>query len=139
MTKTKVQLCDECKWDNGNHYADDEARTITRPHHDAAAAAASSLRIVELAHEQQTEQARLIVAAAAETMLEFSANQIRQQMVDAGIEGPAVGAAFKWAETQGLIEATGRSVQSTDPATRHRLNVWRSVEKSRPYRVGVDV
>ncbi len=139
MTKPKIEYCDECRWDNGNHYADDEARTISRPHHDAAKAAEVSLQAVGLAHEQQTEQAHAIIEAAAETMLEFSANQIRQQMVDAGIDGPIIGAAFAWAAAEGLIEDTGRTVPSTEASTRHRIHVWRSVEKSRPYRVGVDV
>lgn len=124
-----VVLCAACQLDGGWHY--DDPDQPTRPHHDAARAAENALRIVELAHEEQTKQAREIVRYAADSMLEFSANNIRKQMLDAGIEGPVVGAAFKWAETHGLIEATGRSVQSTEASTRHRINVWRSIARAK--------
>lgn len=130
----KITLCDECRLDNGWHYPEDGEPY--RPHLQEAKAASNALRVVELAHEQQTKQARDIVKWAAECMLEFSANNVRLQMADAGIEGPVVGAAFKWAETEGLIEATGRSVQSTDPATRHRINVWRSLHMAARLGVG---
>lgn len=126
-----MQLCDECRWDNGNHYSDDEARTLSRPHHDAAKAAEVSLKAIGLAHEQQTKQAHDILEYACETLLEFNANMLRDQFHDAGIDTPIIGAAFAWAVSEGLIEDTGRTVQSTESTTRHKIHVWRSVERAR--------
>lgn len=123
-TKLRVETCAECRFDSGWHYPDDGEPY--RPHLDAAKAKERAQAIVEAAHEQQVADARRIVQTAAETKYEFSANDIRQQILDAGIEGPVVGAAFTWCEKQGVIEATGRRVQSSDPATRHAINVWRS-------------
>ncbi len=137
MTKTKVQLCAECEWDSGWHY--DDPDHPTRPHHDAAKAAEVSLKAVGLAHEQQTKAAHEILKYACETLLEFNANILRDQFHQAGIDTPVIGAAFAWAQAQGLIEDTGRTVPSLEKSTRHKIAVWRSVEKSRPYRVGVDV
>lgn len=125
MTKPKITYCSECQFSNGWHYSEDGTQSW-RPHLDEYRAKQHALAVVEAAHEQQVAEARRIVKAAAESMFEFSANQIRQQILDAGIDGPVVGAAFTWCEKQGFIEATGRRVQSTDPATRHALNVWRS-------------
>lgn len=127
--KQKIELCAHCRYDGGWHY--DEDGNPSRPHHDAAKAKEAAQKIVELAHEEQTKQAREIVALAAESLFEFSANNIRVEMKLADInERAVIGAAFDWAHKQGLIEPTGRYVMSTEPSTRHRINVWRSVKRA---------
>lgn len=125
MSRVKLEFCDECRFDGGQHF--DADGHVTRPHLDAALAKAHAVRVVELAHEQQTAEARRIIHYHAIRSLEFSANTLRQEMTDAGIDGPVIGAAFNYAETQGWIEATGRTVPSTEATTRHRINVWRSL------------
>jgi hypothetical protein len=134
MTKTqKVELCDECRFDGGQHYDVDldGKTTVTKPHHDQAALLGQARAIVEAAHEQQVTDARRIVAAFAETHFEFSANDCAEAMNDAGIDGPVVGAAFAWAQEQGVIVATGRRVKHRDAHVRHRINLWRSVQRAR--------
>ena len=122
----KIQTCDECRYDGGIHYSADGTQSW-RPHLDELQTKQRAQAVVEAAHEQQVRDARRIIRDAAERHYEFSANTIRQELDDAGIDGPVVGAAFTWAQTQGVIEATGRSVMSSEASTRHRINVWASL------------
>lgn len=126
MKAKPERTCPACRFDGGWHY--DDAGNATRcANYLAADLAVQALAITEAANHAATEAARLIVEDAARTYFEFSANNVRDDCEAAGIPGPVVGAAFVWASGKaGLIEGTGRRVMSTDPATRHKIEIWRS-------------
>jgi hypothetical protein len=62
---------------------------------------------------------------------EFSANDTRDAMEEAGVTGPVVGVAFRTALDQGAIEPTGRRVKSTQRATNaHRVDTYRRKDEA---------
>lgn len=122
--------CDECRYDGGKHYNEDGTRWWDCPNRVAADAQKRALELTAAAHEKQTEAAKQILKDAAASMVEFSANQIRDRFDHADItDKQVIGAAFNALANAKppVIEGTGRYVQSTDPATRHRIQVWRSL------------
>jgi hypothetical protein len=128
MTKEKQsRVCDTCRYDGGWHY-DDEGNATRCPNYLAADAAATAQKLSAEANERAKEAAHRIIADAAETLPEFSANQVRQAMEDAQIPSAVIGNAFNWAHKQGLIVPTGRRVMSTEDTTRHRIDVWASTK-----------
>jgi hypothetical protein len=121
-----ARTCEICRFDGGFHY-DDPDNPTRCPNYLAADLMIQALAMTEAANHAATEAARLIVEDAARTHYEFSANTIRAEVEAADIPGPVMGAAFVWAAGKaGLIEGTGRRVMSTDPATRHKIEIWRS-------------
>jgi hypothetical protein len=126
----------------GWHWIDDgnpehQPRSVRCPALLAAAVHEQAMRLTEAANDKATEAARCIVADAAASRFEFSSNDLHDDLEAAQIPGSVVGPAFTWAakptrERGPLIEPTGRYVMSNDPATRHRVQVWRSTV----YRLG---
>jgi hypothetical protein len=136
VTSSKLRYCcDECRIESpGWHWIDDgnpehQPRMVPCPEKQRAEQAA---KVAELAAEQKTaatEAARRIVSDAAHRLIEFSANNLRDEIRAAQIvSSGSMGRAFTWAKDQGLIEWTGRMVPSTDPGTNaHRIFQWRSL------------
>lgn len=87
----------------------------------------TAIAAVTAAREQQFEAAKKVIEDCAATYEQFSANDVRDRMTDAGIEARnVIGAAFLACRDAGLIEATALSVKSSDPGTHaHRLTVWK--------------
>lgn len=122
------RTCPECVHDGGFHYTDDLVPKAYRcPNYLAATFHEQAQQLTAEAHKQATEAARRIVADAAATRHEFSANDIRTELDAAQIPGPVVGGAFRWAKEQGLIVKADRRVMSNEPSTRHPIDVWRAV------------
>lgn len=70
----------------------------------------------------------LLIARAAATGREFSANDIREHL-PAGVRTQAIGPRFAHARRRGVIEAVGY-VTSTDPGTHaHQVRQWRGVRR----------
>ena len=66
----------------------------------------------------------LLIARAAATGAEFSANDLRPH-IPAGVRTAAIGARFAHARRRGVITATGYTT-STDPGTHaHPVRTWR--------------
>lgn len=124
-----VELCAVCRFDGGWHF--DDPDNPTRPHHEAARLREAARILAEISHDEAKQKAREIVEAAAAQRFEFSANDLHAEFDKEGVPESLHAGAFTWAHKQGLIVPTGRGVMSKDPKTRHRLNVWRSVERAR--------
>jgi hypothetical protein len=87
----------------------------------------SMVAAVAAANPNALEAAALIVRDVAESNPILSGNDTRDLMIEAGLDVKGIGgAAFVEAHRRGWIEATDKTVQSSDPATRHRLQLWRS-------------
>lgn len=87
----------------------------------------SAIAAVAAAVPNALEAATLIVEDVARSMPYLSGNDTRDLMIQAGLDVKGIGgAAFVNAHARGLIESTNKTIQSTDPATRHRLQVWHS-------------
>lgn len=125
-----ARTCPECVRDGGWHWTDDlEPKAFRCPNWSAAEGQAAAVKLAAEAHAQQFLAAKAIITDAAQTMPEFNANLIRHMFEQAQItDRQVIGAAFTALANSKRppIEATGRFVQSTDPATRHRIAVWRS-------------
>jgi len=73
--------------------------------------------------------AKQIILDVARSLPEISGNDTRLLLKVAEIPEQVIGPAFH-ALSKGenpALQATGRYVMSTDPATRHRLVLWRSL------------
>lgn len=133
MVTRPARTCDECRWDNGWHFADDDARTAYRcPNYQAAELAKQARELSAVANEKAAMLAKDLLTDFARGRYEFSANDCRELFDDNAIPDPVIGAVFAWAAGAKatphgpLIESTGRMVPSTEATTRHRLTVWRS-------------
>lgn len=135
MTASKLRYCcDECRIESpGWHWIDDgnpehQPRMVPCPEKQRAEQAAKVAKLTADEHTRAFKAAKEIIHDAARVHAEFSANTCRQEIEAAQIPGAVVGAAFSWAQREGLIEATGRTTPSTDEGTHsHRLFVWRSL------------
>jgi hypothetical protein len=77
--------------------------------------------------EEHRETARRIVQAAARRLALLSANDVRAEMVAAGVPASVRSRVFQSAEDAGLLERVGH-VPSTAPATKgHELRQYRSL------------
>lgn len=125
--KPKIELCPSCRYDGGWHYDDDG--NATRPHHDAAKLHEHAETVVAEASKRQVEAALLIVKDAAETMQEFSANNLAAEFDAAQIDSSgATGQAFRIAHQRGWIEDTKQRIASTKKGTNGaEVKVWRSL------------
>lgn len=125
-----VYTCAECRLTSpGWHYTDDlEPRAYRCPQYTATMQQQAAQALVADAHTEAFKAAKEIIADAAARMVELSANLIRDELEAAQISGPVVGAAFSASVREGVLEATGRTVPSTDPGThKHRIYVYRSL------------
>lgn len=120
-------LCRRCQvegvWrydDDGNVIGKCECRL-------AAQVQAQAQKLTADAHTEAFKAAKAIIHDAAEQYPEFSANQIRDLFEDARVDSPVIGAAFSACVRDGVIEGTGRYVQSTEASTRHRIQIWASL------------
>lgn len=95
----------------------------------AVDARTTAIETVELAKLSQNEAARRIIRDVAAEHPVFSSNQTSELMRLAGIDVKSVaGAAYTHALRRGWIEWTGQIEQSTDPAIRHPVKRWRSLD-----------
>lgn len=77
--------------------------------------------------QQHRENARRIIVTTARLLATLSANDVRAEMVAAGIPASVRSRAFQSAEDEGLLERAGH-VPSTAPATKgHELRNYRSL------------
>lgn len=84
-------------------------------------------KIVADQHTTAFKAAKEVLRDAAHAMAELDANRIRDLFDKAQVPTPLRGSAVRWAANEGnLLEPTGRRVMSTEPSTRHRVDVWRS-------------
>ena len=130
---TVIRNCAECKYAGSWHYREDpvthEMVPYRCPNFLSADLQAEALKLTAEAHRAQFEAAKGVICDAALARSEFSANTIRDQFEAADItDRSVIGAAFNaLANSKNPpIEGTGRFVQSTDQATRHRIQVWAS-------------
>lgn len=123
--------CEECKYSGGWHDdpnadpLDPTAPQIRCPNRAITEQVQHAQQLAKLANENAWEAAKAIIRDAAQTRAEFSANDLAVEFEQ--IPDTLHGSAFTWAAKRGLIEASGRMVMHRDPATRHKITVWRSL------------
>jgi hypothetical protein len=125
-TKPQRRTCDVCKYDGGWHL-DDPDHPVRCPNWFAADEQAHVQQLTVEAHTRAFKAAKAIIADTARSLPTFSGNDTRAAMEDAQIPSGVIGAAFSASVREGVIEASGRYVQSTEPSTRHRIIVWSSL------------
>lgn len=132
---TGKYTCPECVLTNGWHEIDDG-----NPEHQPQLVRCPNRAITEQAEQarklgiqQQTDRdlaARAILEDAAHRFLEFSANNIQDEIRAAQLDNdPGVmGRAFTWAQREGLIANTGRLVKSVKEGTHGKpVAIYRSL------------
>lgn len=132
---TGKYTCPECRYTNGWHEIDDgnpehQPQLVRCPNRAITEQVKRTEQLAADEHSAARDAARAVVRDGAQRLAVLSANMLRDEIRDAGLEGREglMGAAFAYAARQGWVEWTGRMVASAGTSAKgHKIMEYRSL------------